>query len=280
MSRPLHLLRTPAAADAQVSPPTVTELAEPTSGVDKHADCSIELVDAQLHYLSDAFRQRSLKAAAFNLLKGRSTAALRDVHALRGVTLRISRGERVGLIGHNGAGKSTLLKAIADIYPLSGGVRKVVGEVRALLELSLGFESEATGRENVAYRALLLGVHPATIRELAPSIIEFSDLGEFIDYPVKTYSAGMMVRLAFAISTAIGGEILLLDEILGAGDITFMKKAKDRIESLISDAKILLLATHNLASIQDLCNRVLVMDHGCLIYDGPVEVGIARYTEA
>jgi lipopolysaccharide transport system ATP-binding protein len=242
------------------------------------AGCSIELVDSQLHYLSDAFRQRSLKAAVFNFLRSRSRQTLQDVHALRSVTLRIERGERVGLIGHNGAGKSTLLKAIAGIYPLSGGTRKVIGEVRALLELSLGFESEATGRENVAYRALLLGAHPAKIRELSPSIIEFSDLGEFIDYPVKTYSAGMMVRLAFAISTAIGGEILLLDEILGAGDITFMRKAKARIESLISDAHILLFATHDLSSVRSMCNRVLVMDHGHLIYDGPVEQGIDFYT--
>ena len=126
--------------------------------------------------------------------------------------------------------------------------------------------------------ALLLGAHPSTIRELSPSIIEFSDLGEFIDYPVKTYSAGMMVRLAFAISTAIGGEILLLDEILGAGDITFMQKARARIENLISDAHILLLATHDLASIRVMCNRVLVMDHGRLVFDGPVEEGIALYT--
>jgi lipopolysaccharide transport system ATP-binding protein len=271
-------MNSPASLDA-----TALARAEGTSAMTDRASgtggCSIELVDSQLHYLSDAFRQRSLKAAVFNLLRSGSAHTLRDVHALRGVTLRIDRGERVGLIGHNGAGKSTLLKAIAGIYPLSGGTRKVIGEVRALLELSLGFESEATGRENVAYRALLLGAHPARIRELSPSIIEFSDLGEFIDYPVKTYSAGMMVRLAFAISTAIGGEILLLDEILGAGDITFMQKARARIENLISDAHILLLATHDLVSIRAMCNRVLVMDHGHLVHDGPVEEGIDFYTK-
>ena len=242
--------------------------------------CAIELVDAQLHYVSDAYRQMSLKASVFNALKGRRGAALANVHALRDVTLSIAAGERVGLLGPNGAGKSTLLKAIAGIYPLSGGNRIVAGEIRALLELSLGFESEATGRENIMYRGLLLGRHPREIRALAPSIIEFADLGEFIDYPVKAYSAGMMVRLAFSISTAVGGEILLLDEILGAGDLAFMRKAKVRIDSLVQGANILVLASHDLGALRSLCSRLLLFDHGHIVYDGNVDEGIALYAAA
>lgn len=241
-------------------------------------NCSIKLSNAQLHYASDAYRQRSLKATVFNALKRQPGAALANVHALRDVTLRVGPGERVGLLGPNGAGKSTLLKAIAGIYPLSGGERSVVGEIRALLELSLGFESEATGRENIMYRGLLLGRHPREMQAMAASIVEFADLGEFIDYPVKAYSAGMMVRLAFSISTAVGGDILLLDEILGAGDLAFMRKAKVRIDSLVRGANILVLATHDFSSLRSMCSRLLLFDHGRIVYDGNVEEGIALYT--
>ena len=152
--------------------------------------------------------------------------------------------------------------------------------LRALLELSLGFESEATGRENIMYRGLLLGRHPREIRAIAPSIIEFADLGDFIDYPVKAYSAGMMVRLAFSISTAVGGEILLLDEILGAGDLAFMRKAKVRIDSLVKGANILVLATHDFAALRSLCSRLLLFEHGRNVYDGDVDKGIALYASA
>ena len=163
--------------------------------------------------------------------------------------------------------------------PLSGGERNVAGDVRALLELSLGFESEATGREHHVSRAVA-GPAPGEIREIAPSIIAFADLGDFIDYPVKAYSAGMLVRLAFSISTAVGGEILLLDEILGAGDLAFMRKAKQRIDSLVKGANILVLATHDFASLRALCSRLLLFEHGRIVYDGDVDKGIALYASA
>lgn len=127
------------------------------------------------------------------------------MHALKNINLDISKGERVGLLGHNGAGKSTFLKTVAGLYPISSGCVQVDGEVRSLFDLSLGFEPDATGRENILYRGLLLGLSPEFMREKEPEIVEFAGLREFIDYPIKTYSAGMQVRLAFAISTAVGG---------------------------------------------------------------------------
>ncbi|HVT61897.1 MAG TPA: ABC transporter ATP-binding protein, partial [Legionellaceae bacterium] len=170
----------------------------------------IILKDVNLHYLSVAYKERSLKALLHKI--GRQPAKkpqISDIHALKNMNLSIHAGERVGLLGHNGAGKSTFLKTIAGLYPISSGQLNIQGQIRALFDLSLGFEPDATGRENILYRGLLLGLSPKFIREKEEEIVAFADLGEFIDYPIKTYSAGMQVRLAFAISTSVGGNILL-----------------------------------------------------------------------
>jgi lipopolysaccharide transport system ATP-binding protein len=240
-------------------------------------DPHVILRDVHLHYAAVAYRERSLKALLARPFRGAPAAGLQDVHALDGVSLRIVRGERVGLIGSNGAGKSTLLKAIAGLYPISSGTLDVRGHVRALFDLSLGFEPDATGRENILYRGLLLGQSPRDMRALEPAIVEFAGLGEFIDYPLKTYSAGMQVRLAFAISTAIPGEILLLDEVIAAGDMAFMARARDRIRELIGRAEILMLASHDLATLRSLCSRVVWLDHGRIRADAPAGVAIAEY---
>jgi lipopolysaccharide transport system ATP-binding protein len=166
---------------------------------------------------------------------------------------------------------------MSGLYPISSGKLHTQGKVRSLLELSLGFEPEATGRENILYRGLLLGIHPKFIRQKEKEIIEFTDIGEFIDYPIKVYSAGMQVRLAFAISTAVGGDILLLDEVIGAGDANFMDKAKERIIDLIEESKILVLASHDLVALKEICTRGLVFHHGELMYDGPIEQAIEQY---
>lgn len=230
-----------------------------------------------LHYSSASYRPSSLKHAMSNLFSKEKHIVTNDVHALKDLSFTINSGEQVGLIGHNGAGKSTLLKTMAGLYPISSGNIEKKGEIRALFELSLGFESEATGRENIVYRGLLLGYTPNQIKEIEDEIISFADIGEFIDYPIKTYSAGMLVRLAFAISTSVKGEILLLDEVIGAGDAVFMAKARKRIEELINHAEIMVLASHDLGSLRDFCNRLFVMHHGELIYDGPVEKGLVEY---
>ncbi|MFV9886439.1 MAG: ABC transporter ATP-binding protein [Rickettsiales endosymbiont of Dermacentor nuttalli] len=231
-----------------------------------------------MHYASVAYKERSLKNLLINLfnLKKRDVI-IKDVHALKNISLKINEGDRVGILGHNGSGKSTLLKTIAGLYPISDGILNVKGTIRALLDLSLGFELEASGRENILYRGLLLGLKPDFIRQVEEEIIAFADIGDFIDYPIKVYSAGMQVRLAFSISTAIGGDILLLDEVIGAGDANFMVKAKNRIISLIEQSKILLLASHDISSLQSICNRGIVLHKGELVFDGNIDKAILQY---
>ncbi len=238
----------------------------------------ITLKDVNLHYASAAYQERSLKSLMANLFtKTKTKKHVADIHALKNINVKIVSGERVGLLGHNGAGKSTFLKTVAGLYPVSSGNLSVEGQVRSLFDLSLGFEPDATGRENILYRGLLLGLSPKFMREKVDEIVSFADLGEFIDYPIKTYSAGMQVRLAFAISTTVGGDILLLDEVIGAGDANFMAKAKLRITSLIEKAEILVLASHDFGALRSICNRGLVFHHGELLFDGNIEAAIAEY---
>jgi lipopolysaccharide transport system ATP-binding protein len=241
----------------------------------------IFLKNANLHYASVAFKERSIKSLMANILKKNiSQKTITDIHALKNISLEIRAGEKVGLLGHNGAGKSTLLKTIAGLYPLSSGKLEVNGQVRALFDLSLGFEPDATGRENILYRGLLLGLTPSFMHAKAEEIVAFADLGEFINYPIKTYSAGMLVRLAFAISTAVGGDILLLDEIIGAGDASFMLKAKNRMQGLIEQAEILVFASHDFGTLQSICQRGITFHHGEIIFDGPIADSIDAYKKA
>lgn len=238
----------------------------------------IHLENVDLHYSSAAFKERSLKSLLGSLFNPKPTEhEVQDVHALKKISLDILPGQRVGLLGHNGAGKSTFLKMLSGLYPISSGRCDVFGTVRSLFDLSLGFEPDASGRENILYRGLLLGLTPRFMREIEDEVVAFADLGEFIDYPIKTYSAGMQVRLAFAISTAVGGDILLLDEVIGAGDANFMAKAKQRIMSLIEKSEILVLASHDFGALQSICERGLVFHHGEIVFDGNMPDSIAEY---
>jgi lipopolysaccharide transport system ATP-binding protein len=240
--------------------------------------CSLVLRGVELRYPSRPLNSGSLKQALFDRVRGRRAAPrLRDVQALRGITFDVGDGERLGVIGPNGAGKTTLLKAIAGIYPLSAGSVTSRGSIHALFELSLGFEPEATGRENITYRGLLIGQRPAEIAARVDDIVAFADLGEFIDYPVKSYSAGMLVRLAFAVSTSFGGEILLMDEVINAGDAFFIAKAKARLRQLVSRSRILVLVSHDVSAIRDLCTRALHLRHGEVVDDGPPGAVVERY---
>lgn len=240
--------------------------------------CHIHLKNINLYYPSHIYNATTLKQEVFSLLRlQKKKEQLDDVHALKNFNLEINDGEKLGIIGHNGAGKSTLLKTIAGIYPIKSGDIEVKGEIRSLFDLNLGFDLESSGRENIMYRGLLLGETPKLMREREQEIIDFAGLGEFIDYPIRSYSSGMLVRLAFSISTSVAGEILLLDEVIGAGDATFISKARERMLGLMTSAKILVLVSHDLTTIQEICNRVILVKQGQIIKDGKPEEVIEYY---
>ena len=213
------------------------------------------------------------------LLHGSYKRAMK-VRALRDVTLQIKEGERVAFIGHNGAGKSTLLKVLAGVYPPTKGTRRVSGRVSSLFDISLGFEPEATGWENIAFRGYLQGETRRSIRAKIQPIADFSELGDFLNMPVRYYSAGMLVRLAFSIATAIEPEILLVDEVLGVGDMAFQAKAHQRMKDMMSKARLIVMVSHDLASLAKFCNRGVWMDHGQVRQDGPIDEVIAAYTRS
>jgi ABC-type polysaccharide/polyol phosphate transport system ATPase subunit len=201
-------------------------------------------------------------------LFGRRIGASFEVDALKDIDLTIRRGERVGLIGHNGAGKSTLLKVIGGIYPPTTGTVSVVGHVCPMFEFATGFEMEQTGWENIRIRGMLLGMSAEELNRKISEIAAFSELGESLDHPVRTYSTGMFIRLAFAVSTSVEPEILLLDEVIGAGDASFSDKAARRLREFVKQGQILVLASHNLQLLEEFCERTLWVDHGVLRADG------------
>lgn len=238
----------------------------------------IHLEHVNLEFRVGAERHDTIKSALRHGLKRRNVEA-RTVHALRDISLSIRSGERVGLIGHNGAGKSSLLKVMAGIYPPQRGVVETEGHVCPLFEFVTGFEMEATGWENIRTRALLLGMSPKEIDQKIDSIAKFSNLGEFLDIPVRHYSSGMFVRLAFATSTAVDPQILLLDEVMAAGDAAFIESARSRMNELMERANIVVFASHSLDVLPTFCDRTLLLDHGRIIADGPTPDLIKLYSE-
>lgn len=202
------------------------------------------------------------------------------VDALRNLNLKIGHGERVGLIGLNGAGKSTLLKVMARIYPPTSGAATVRGHICPMFEFATGFEMNQTGRDNIRIRGLLLGMSPAEIEEKLPEIAEFTELGEFLDYPVRTYSSGMFVRLAFAVSTSVNPEILLIDEVMGAGDIKFADKARRRMFEFMEQGKILVFASHSPELLKSFCERSIWLESGSIRMDGSTDEVLDHYARA
>ena len=233
----------------------------------------LDHVDLEFHV--GAERHDTLKSALRHGLGRRREA--RTVQALKDISLSIRSGERVGLIGHNGAGKSSLLKVMAGIYPPQRGLVTREGHVCPLFEFVTGFELEATGWENIRTRALLLGMSPKEIDQKIDDIAAFSNLREFLDIPVRHYSTGMFVRLAFATSTAVDPQILLLDEVMAAGDAAFIESARRRMNELMERANIVVFASHSLDVLPTFCDRTILLKKGQIVADGPTAEVVKAY---
>jgi ABC-type polysaccharide/polyol phosphate transport system ATPase subunit len=238
---------------------------------------SIEFDDVVQRFRRIQERPDTLREV-FAKIRGRRITYL-DFEALKRISFRVPKGQMIGILGRNGSGKSTLLKIAAGVYtPTSGRVR-VHGTTAPLIELGAGFHHELTGRENILMNGLLLGLTKSQIREREERIIEFAELGDFIDSPIKQYSSGMYMRLAFSVATEIDPEILIIDEILGVGDAGFQRKCYGRISKFKQLGRTILFVSHDIATVRQLCDRALLLHKGELIADGkPAEV-IARYEE-
>ncbi len=215
-------------------------------------------------------RNRSLKNKVMQAATGGKVSFGAEgtvIRSLEDVSFEIHEGERIGLVGHNGAGKSTLLRALSNVYAPTAGRVEICGEIGSLVDIGLGIDGEATGRENIFIRGALLGLKRNEIERRFDEIVEFSELGEFINMPVRTYSSGMHLRLAFAVATIIRPEILLMDEWLSVGDAAFNEKAERRLNDLVKSSRILVIASHSRSLIENTCTRAFWFEHGRLKMD-------------
>jgi lipopolysaccharide transport system ATP-binding protein len=224
---------------------------------------------------------RSLKNRILNTVVGASIDHSASGHVvvrgLQDVSLTVKDGDRIGLVGHNGAGKTTLLRLLSGIYTPTAGVANIEGECISLINTALGIDPEATGRENIRLRAAMMGMTRAEIRERSEEIAEFSGLGAFLDMPFRTYSTGMQLRLAFASSTSISPEILVMDEWLSTGDEEFKEKANKRLNDIVNSTNILVLASHSRELLLENCRRVIWLEHGKFRMDGPAQDVVDAY---
>ncbi len=227
---------------------------------------------------------RSLKKAILSRSSaGRIARDANDritIDALRDISFSLDRGDRLALIGSNGAGKTTLLRVMAGIYEPFAGTVEIHGRVSPMFDIGLGIDSDLSGYDNIRIRGLLLGLSAREIERMLPVIVDFTELGDYLDMPVRTYSSGMVLRLTFAVATCYKPEILLMDEWILAGDAHFMAKARERIDSFIENASVLVLASHNVEVCRRWCNKGLWMDRGGIMAFGPVEEVIEAYQTA
>lgn len=224
---------------------------------------------------------RSLKKTVMGIATGGkiglTEAGKTIVRSLDNINLDIKPHERVGLLGHNGAGKSTLLRVLGKVYQPSSGYAEIIGDVGSLIDISLGIDPEATGIENIYLRAALLRIPKIEVDKSLSELIEFTQLGSFIEMPVRTYSTGMHMRLAFAVSTMISPDILLMDEWLSVGDLAFQKKAEERLNKLIDRSNVLVIASHSRQLIEKCCTRAIWLEHGKIRMDNNPAIVCKEY---
>lgn len=243
------------------------------------------MVEITLEHASVEFsvynaRNRSLRNNLLQRVGGTIGQSSKDdrvvIHALKDINLQIKSGTRLALVGHNGAGKSTMLHLLSGVYEPTSGSAQIKGKVASLLDLSMGMDPEQTGRENIILRAIFLGMSFAEAKALVPEIAEFSELGPYLDLPMRTYSSGMAMRLGFGVSTAIRPDIILMDEMISVGDVHFASKAQARLQSMLDKAGILVIASHSSATLRKYCDRAVWLKEGRIVMDGPLEDVLAQ----
>ena len=240
----------------------------------------VKNISKKFKILTHEERKDTFAAVLLESIKGGFGKRKKDINefwALKNISFTVNRGDRIGIIGHNGAGKSTLLKVFSRITPPTEGEIEIKGRVSSLLEVGTGFNMELTGRENVYLNGYILGMSREEIDRKFNDIVEFSEVGEFIDTPVKRYSSGMFVKLAFAVSANLDPDILIVDEVLAVGDMKFQEKCLGKMSDVASDGRTVVYVSHSMRTIQQLCNRVIVLDHGQVIFDGDVDEGVKIY---
>jgi lipopolysaccharide transport system ATP-binding protein len=200
-----------------------------------------------------------------------------SIEALKNINLEIVAGDRIGIVGHNGSGKSTLLRLLSGVYEPSSGTIKRSGSVSSLVDISLGINGENTGRENIYLRGKLMGLSKKEIARKIDEIIEFSELGEYINLPVRIYSSGMLLRLAFAVSTSITADILIMDEWLSVGDGAFAERSSQRLRNLVDESEILVIASHTRELLEETCNKIVWLEHGLVRKVGPTQEILSEY---
>jgi ABC-type polysaccharide/polyol phosphate transport system ATPase subunit len=248
------------------------------TGDARQNDWAIQVESAWLSFRVKRDRPTTIKEMAVRMLRGRGRGYSEELFwALQDVSFTVRRGERLGVIGPNGSGKTTLLSLIAGIYPPDKGRTTTRGRTVGLLGLGVGFDPEMTGRENIYLNASLFGLTRRTIDERIDDIIAFADIGDFIDSPVRTYSTGMATRVGFAVAAHIDADILLLDEILAVGDAQFKQKSMARTLGLREAGKTLILVSHELDAVSEMCHRAIWLEHGRIVESGPVDEVIEAY---
>lgn len=235
---------------------------------------SISLKNACVDFTIYNSSNRSIRKKVLGSVGGLINASDKGqtiVRALSNLNLELISGDKLAIIGHNGAGKSTLLKLLSGIYEPTAGICKIQGQTSSLLDMTMGMDFELSGRENIILRSVLLGKTFAEAKTLVDDIIEFSELGDYINLPLRTYSSGMVLRLAFGISTAVHPEIILLDEVIGVGDANFAERSKLRLKNMLSKANIMVLASHNNEILREYCNKAIQLEGGKIIRSGSLE---------
>ncbi len=220
----------------------------------------IHVENVSVRYLMSYDRVKSIKEYLVQMVKGK--LKYEEFWALKEVSFQLERGQVLGIIGHNGAGKSTLLKVISGILKPTEGSVSLGGAVVPMLELGSGFDQDLTGRENIFLNGAILGYSEQYLKDKYDEIVEFSELGKFIEVPIRNYSSGMLMRLAFSIATVVNPEILIVDEILAVGDAAFQEKSKARMKQLMSGGTTVLFVSHSLDQIREMCDKVIWLEHG------------------